>query len=92
MTYSLIGEHGKNFNIDSISGVITVQNSSFLDRERLAEASFSIMATDKAPITTRRSSIVPVNINANNPNLCVHSEKANKKKKKCPFSGQESGD
>lgn len=60
VTYALIGDHSKNFDIDSISGSITVQNSSFLDRERLPEASFSVVATDKAPVTTRRSSIVPV--------------------------------
>lgn len=60
VTYTLVGDHSSNFNIDSISGAITVQNSSFLDRERLPEASFSAMAVDKAPIATRHSSIVPV--------------------------------
>lgn len=62
LTYSLIGDNSKNFNIDAVTGVITVANSTFLDRERLPEASFSAVATDKAPISTRRSSIVPVNI------------------------------
>lgn len=60
LTYSLIGDYSKHFNIDAVTGVITVANSTFLDRERLAEASFSAVATDKAPIATRRSSIVPV--------------------------------
>lgn len=60
VTYSLIGDHSNNFIVDSISGAITVQNSSFLDRERLPEVSFSAVAVDKAPITTRHSSIVPV--------------------------------
>lgn len=60
VTYTLIGDQSSNFNIDSISGAITVQNSSFLDRERLPEASFSAMAVDKAPIATRHSAIVPV--------------------------------
>lgn len=62
VTYALVGDHSVNFNVDSISGSITVQNSSFLDRERMPEASFSAVAVDKAPITTRHSSIVPVNI------------------------------
>lgn len=60
LTYSLIGDSSKNFNIDAVNGVITVVNSTFLDRERLPEASFSAVATDKAPVSTRRSSIVPV--------------------------------
>lgn len=60
VTYSLIGDHSNNFNVDSISGSITVQNSTFLDRERLPDVSFSAVAVDKAPITTRHSSIVPV--------------------------------
>lgn len=62
ITYALVGDYSVNFNVDSISGTITVQNSSFLDRERLPEASFSAVAVDKAPITTRHSAIVPVNI------------------------------
>lgn len=62
VTYSLVGDHSMSFSIDSIAGLITVQNSSFLDRERLPEASFSALAMDKAPITTRHSAIVPVNI------------------------------
>lgn len=62
VTYALVGDHSMNFNIDSIAGLITVQNSSFLDRERLPEASFSAVAMDKAPITTRHSAIVPVNM------------------------------
>lgn len=63
VTYGLIGDHSVNFNVDSISGSITVQNSSFLDRERMPEASFSAVAVDKAPVTTRHSVIVPVNSN-----------------------------
>lgn len=62
ITYALVGDYGINFNVDPISGSITVQNSSFFDRERLPEASFSAIAVDKAPITTRHSAIVPVNI------------------------------
>lgn len=62
LTYSLTGDQSKNFYIDTLNGAITVQNSSFLDRERLGESSFSVMAIDKAPITTRRSAVVPVTI------------------------------
>lgn len=60
IAYTLVGDHSKHFNIDSISGTITVQNTTFLDRERQSEASFSVVAADKAPITTRRSAVVPV--------------------------------
>lgn len=60
IAYSLVGDQSKNFNIDAETGVITVQNSTFLDRERQTEISFSVMASDKAPVTTRRSTVVPV--------------------------------
>lgn len=62
VTYALVGDHSKHFSIDSISGTITVQNSTFLDRERQSEATFSIVAADKAPISSRRSAIVPVRV------------------------------
>lgn len=60
ISYSLVGDQSKHFNIDAESGVITVQNSSYLDRERQKEISFAVMASDKAPVTTRRSTVVPV--------------------------------
>lgn len=60
IAYSLVGDQSKNFNIDAETGVITVLNSTFLDRERQTEISFSVMASDKAPVTTRRSTVVPV--------------------------------
>lgn len=60
ITYSLVGDHSKHFDITPDTGVITVENSTFLDRERITEASFSVVAADKAPITTRRSTVVPV--------------------------------
>lgn len=58
--YSLVGDQSKYFSIDADTGVITVLNSTYLDRERQPEISFSVMATDKAPVTTRRSTVVPV--------------------------------
>lgn len=62
VTYALVGDHSKHFSIDSISGTITVQNGTFLDRERQSEATFSVVAADKAPISSRRSAIVPVRV------------------------------
>lgn len=62
VTYALVGDHSKHFSIDSISGTITVQNSTFLDRERQTEATFSVVGADKAPISSRRSAIVPVRV------------------------------
>lgn len=62
ITYSLMGDHSKHFTIDSITGTIYVQNSSFLDHEKQSEATFSAVAIDRAPITMRRSAVVPVNI------------------------------
>lgn len=55
-----MGDHSKHFSIDAISGTIYVQNSSFLDHEKRSEASFSAVAVDRAPITMRRSAVVPV--------------------------------
>lgn len=80
VTYGLIGDHSVNFNVDSISGSITVQNSSFLDRERMPEASFSAVAVDKAPVTTRHSVIVPVNSNSSTRSTFSQSKKKMKKK------------
>lgn len=60
IVYSLVGEMSRHFSIDVDSGIITVANSSFLDRERQADVSLSAVASDKAPITTRKSTAVPV--------------------------------
>lgn len=60
ITYSLVGDQSKHFDITPDTGIITVVNRTFLDRELMAETSFSVVASDKAPITTRRSTIVPV--------------------------------
>lgn len=82
VTYGLIGDHSVNFNVDSISGSITVQNSSFLDRERMPEASFSAVAVDKAPVTTRHSIIVPVNSSSNRSNFIQSTGKKTENIKK----------
>lgn len=60
IVYSLVGEQSKNFNIEPDSGIITVLNSLFLDRERQEDVSLSGVASDKAPMTTRKSTTVPV--------------------------------
>lgn len=79
VTYGLIGDHSVNFNVDSISGSITVQNSSFLDRERMPEASFSAVAVDKAPVTTRHSVIVPVSSDSSNRSAFANAKKEGEK-------------
>lgn len=60
IVYSLVGDGARHFNVDPDTGVITVLNATFLDRERQAEITFSAVASDKAPITTRKSTTVPV--------------------------------
>lgn len=62
ISYSLSGEQSKHFSIDPLSGTISVQNTTFFDRERQPEATFSVVASDKAPVTSRRSAIVPVHV------------------------------
>lgn len=57
-----MGEQSKYFSIEPDSGIIMVANSSFLDRERQSEVSLSAVASDKAPITTRKSTAVPVSL------------------------------
>lgn len=60
ITYSLVGDQSKHFTIDSETGVVIVKNSTYLDRERQSEILFSVVAADKAPVTSRRSAVVPV--------------------------------
>ena len=60
IVYSLVGEFSNNFHIDEDTGLITVQNSSFLDRERQPNVRLTAVASDRAPITTRKSTTVPV--------------------------------
>lgn len=60
--YSLVGDQSSYFNIDQDTGVITVLSPEALDREREPELSLTAVASDKAPLTTRRSPTVPVHI------------------------------
>lgn len=59
--YSIVGEESTMFLIDSETGVITV-NTDNLDREKLMEIVVTAVASDKAPITLRRSSTASVYI------------------------------
>ncbi|GAB0095360.1 Cadherin-87A [Sergentomyia squamirostris] len=60
--YSLVGEQSSWFSIDPETGLIVIQNSAGLDREREPEISITAVAMDKAPSTTRRSTAIPVHI------------------------------
>ncbi len=60
ITYSLVGEQSKNFQIEQDSGIIIVLNSTVLDRETFKEISLTGIASDKGPVTTRKTSAVPV--------------------------------
>lgn len=76
--YSLIGEHASDFNIDHDSGEITVGPATVLDREYRPDISITVMASDNAPISSRRSTTVPVlikldDINDNKPIFTQHS-------------------
>lgn len=60
ITYSLVGEQSKHFFIDPDTGIITVLNSTFLDREQISDISLTGVASDKAPITMKKSTTIPV--------------------------------
>lgn len=60
VTYSLIGEHSTDFNIDGVSGDITVANSGILDRETMKDLTIQVVASDGAPSNLRRMVSVPV--------------------------------
>lgn len=62
IVYSLVGDEARHLRIDADTGVLTVFNVTHFDRERSAEVSVTAVATDKAPITTRKVAIVPVSI------------------------------
>ncbi|KAJ6636635.1 Cadherin-87A [Pseudolycoriella hygida] len=62
ITYSLVGEQSKNFQIEQDSGIIIVINSTILDRETYSEISLTGIASDKGPVTTRKTSAVPISI------------------------------
>lgn len=60
VVYSLVGDDAKHFHMNAETGVLTVANGTFLDRERRAEVQLTAVAADKAPITTRKMASVPV--------------------------------
>lgn len=62
ISYSLVGEKSSNFYVEPDTGTIIVQNNSALDREVDEEIVLTAVATDRAPITTRRSTTVPVHL------------------------------
>lgn len=62
VTYSLVGEHSTDFNIDPQTGEITVGNSGILDRETISELTIQVVASDGAPMNFRRTVSVPVSL------------------------------
>ncbi|XP_012283433.1 cadherin-87A [Orussus abietinus] len=81
VSYSLIGEHASDFNIGHETGEITVGSATVLDREIMPEITITVMASDGAPVNSRRSSSVPVHIqlvdvNDNRPIFTQHSYRA----------------
>ncbi|XP_058810290.1 cadherin-87A isoform X2 [Phymastichus coffea] len=81
VTYSLIGDHVADFNIDHETGEITVAAATVLDREFIPEITVSVMANDKAPLSSRRSTstrvvIRLIDVNDNRPIFTQHSYRA----------------
>ncbi|XP_053682239.1 cadherin-87A [Sabethes cyaneus] len=62
ITYSIVGDHSVHFAIDPDTGVITVRNTSALDRERESEIGLTAIAADRAPEAIRRSTTAPISI------------------------------
>lgn len=62
ITYSLVGKQSQYFQIDQDTGLITVLSPESLDREKELEISITAVASDKAPLTMRRTSAVPIHI------------------------------
>ncbi|KAG4077206.1 hypothetical protein HA402_016193 [Bradysia odoriphaga] len=62
ISYALVGEQSKNFQIEQDTGIIIVLNSTVLDRETYSEISLTGIASDKGAVTSRKSSAVPISI------------------------------
>lgn len=62
ISYSLIGEHSSEFNINNETGEISVAKSTAIDREEREEIILQVMASDGAPAETRRTTAVPVSL------------------------------
>ncbi|XP_063989387.1 cadherin-87A isoform X2 [Diachasmimorpha longicaudata] len=81
VSYSLIGEHASDFNIGHETGEITVGVATVLDREERSEITVTVMASDNAPVNSRRTTTVPVvihleDVNDNKPLFTQHSYRA----------------
>ncbi|XP_044756698.1 cadherin-87A [Coccinella septempunctata] len=63
VTYELVGEHSKYFEISPKEGVISVVESEFLDHETINNTVIEVVASDGAHGLLKRSVAVPVNIN-----------------------------
>ncbi|GLV42165.1 Cadherin 87A, partial [Carabus blaptoides fortunei] len=62
ITFSLIGEHSTDFHIDAATGEITVANTGLLDREVISDLTIQVVASDGAPLNSKRTISVPVHI------------------------------
>ena len=62
VTYKLEGTFQEDFQIGSEDGTISVVNSRLLDREKMDNLILQVVAVDSAPVQSRKSSTVPVNI------------------------------
>lgn len=60
IVYSLVGDEARAFHVDADTGLVTVADGGFLDREQRSDVSVTAVASDKAPITTRKSTTAPV--------------------------------
>ncbi|XP_015514773.1 cadherin-87A isoform X1 [Neodiprion pinetum] len=81
VSYSLVGDHAADFNIGHETGEITVGSATVLDREMTPEITIRVMASDGAPLNTRRTASVPVHIklldvNDNRPIFSQHAYRA----------------
>lgn len=58
VVYSLSGSNAVNFIIDNVTGIIQIAPEHIIDREKMAELKFTVVAEDAAgkPTETRRSS------------------------------------
>ncbi|ALC46335.1 Cad87A [Drosophila busckii] len=63
LTYTLIGENHKYFNVDPYTGNVRVANASILDREQLKQLTLTVVAQDKAPATVQKSATATIHIN-----------------------------
>ncbi|OQR71487.1 cadherin-related tumor suppressor-like [Tropilaelaps mercedesae] len=67
--YALVGQHADAFSVDEQSGQIFL--AARLDRERQAEFSLTVVASDAAPPTTRRSATATVRVSVLDENDCA---------------------